>query len=71
VVAAHLGAPTKGSIGATTAATLEEVSAKVQALCDAAGCVTPDTFTLRHDGPIFVSDAKQCIFYNAEGANML
>jgi predicted TIM-barrel enzyme len=52
VVVAHMGLTTKGAIGATTAVTLEEAPAKVQAICDAARNVNPNVICLCHGGPI-------------------
>ena len=52
VVVAHMGLTTKGAIGATTALTLEQAPAKVQAICDAARKANPDVICLCHGGPI-------------------
>jgi predicted TIM-barrel enzyme len=52
VVVAHMGLTTKGAIGATTAVTLEEAPAKVQAIADSARSVNPDVICLCHGGPI-------------------
>jgi predicted TIM-barrel enzyme len=52
ILVAHMGLTTKGSIGATTAVSLEEAPAKVQAICDAARGVKPDIICLCHGGPI-------------------
>jgi predicted TIM-barrel enzyme len=48
----HMGLTTKGTIGATTALTLPEAAARVQALHDAAKGVSPDVLVLCHGGPI-------------------
>ena len=52
VLIPHMGLTTKGSIGATTALTLEQAAKRVQALHDAAKRVNPDIFVLCHGGPI-------------------
>jgi len=52
IIVAHMGLTTKGSIGATTAVTLAEAPAKVQAIADAAKAVNPDVIVLCHGGPI-------------------
>lgn len=52
IVVPHLGLTTKGSIGATTAVSLEEAPALVQAMHDAAKAVNPDIIVLCHGGPI-------------------
>jgi predicted TIM-barrel enzyme len=52
VIVAHMGLTTKGSIGATTALTLEECPARIQAIRDAAVEVNPEALVLCHGGPI-------------------
>jgi predicted TIM-barrel enzyme len=52
IVVAHLGLTTKGSIGATTAVTLEDAPKKVQEIADAAKRVNRDVIVLCHGGPI-------------------
>lgn len=52
VLVAHMGLTTKGSIGAKTAATLEEAVERVQAMRDAAVSRKPNVFVLCHGGPI-------------------
>jgi len=52
VIVAHLGLTTKGSIGATTAVTLEQAPVKVQEIADAAKRANKDVIVLCHGGPI-------------------
>ena len=52
VVVAHMGLTTKGAIGATSAVTLEQSVARVQAIADAARGVNRDVIVLCHGGPI-------------------
>ena len=52
VIVAHLGLTTKGSIGATTAVTLEQAPEKVQEIADAAKRANRDVIVLCHGGPI-------------------
>jgi len=52
VIVAHLGLTTKGSIGATTAVTLEQAPEKVQEIADAAKRANKDVIVLCHGGPI-------------------
>src|SRR5438477_304928 len=52
VLIPHMGLTTKGSIGAKSALTLDEATARVQALHDAAKAVNPDVLVLCHGGPI-------------------
>jgi len=52
VVVAHMGLTTKGTIGARTAATLDEAVVRTQAMRDAAVAVKPDVLVLCHGGPV-------------------
>ena len=69
VVVAHMGLTTKGSIGASTALTLEEAPSKVQELCDAAKRVNPDLVCLCHGGPISMPDDAEYVLKNTEGVH--
>jgi len=61
VVVAHMGLTTKGAIGASTALTLEECPARVQAICDAAKGVNPEVIVLCHGGPISMPEDAQYV----------
>jgi len=63
----HMGLTTKGTIGATTAITLEESARRVQAMHDAAKKVNPDVLVLCHGGPIAEPDDAQYILDHTEG----
>jgi predicted TIM-barrel enzyme len=52
VLVPHMGLTTKGTIGATTAKTLDECVELVQAMHDAARAVSPEILVLCHGGPI-------------------
>ena len=69
VVVAHMGLTTKGSIGASTALTLEEAPSRVQELCDAAKQVNPDVVCLCHGGPISMPDDAEYVLRNTEGVH--
>ncbi len=69
IVVAHLGLTTKGSIGASTAYTIEDAPAKVQELCDAARKVNPKVICLCHGGPISMPEDAQYVLQNTEGVN--
>lgn len=69
VVVAHLGLTTKGSIGATTAFTLEDAPARVQELCDAAKKVNPSVICLCHGGPISMPEDAEYVLKNTEGVH--
>ncbi|WP_413838685.1 phosphoenolpyruvate hydrolase family protein [Desulfobacula sp.] len=67
VIVAHLGLTTKGSIGASTAFTLEEAPAKVQELCDAAKAINPEVICLCHGGPISMPEDAEYVLKNTKG----
>jgi predicted TIM-barrel enzyme len=69
VVVAHLGLTTKGSIGATTAVTLEQAPGKVQEIVDAAKSVNPDIICLCHGGPISMPEDAEYVLKNTEGVH--
>jgi predicted TIM-barrel enzyme len=50
IIVAHMGLTTAGSIGAKTAATLDDSVVRVQAIADAALAVNPDIIVLCHGG---------------------
>jgi predicted TIM-barrel enzyme len=52
IIIAHMGLTTKGTIGATSAVTLEDSARRVQAIHDAAKRVRTDVIVLCHGGPI-------------------
>jgi predicted TIM-barrel enzyme len=63
----HLGLTTKGTIGATTAVSLEESAKRVQAMHDAAKRVNPDVLVLCHGGAIAEPADAQYILDHTEG----
>ncbi len=69
VVVAHLGLTTKGAIGATSTVTLEQASAKVQEIVDAAKSVNPDIICLCHGGPISMPEDAEHVLQNTEGVH--
>ena len=69
ILVAHMGLTTKGSIGATTALTLDEAPAKVQAICDAARKVNPEVICLCHGGPISMPDDAAYVLQHTEGVH--
>ncbi len=52
ILIAHMGLTTKGSIGATTALTLDESVKRIQSIHDVAKRVNPEVLVLCHGGPI-------------------
>ena len=69
VIVAHLGLTTKGSIGASTALTLQETPAKVQEICDAARGVRRDVICLCHGGPLAMPEDVSFVLKNTRGVN--
>ena len=67
VLIPHMGLTTKGSIGATTAISLEESVKRVQELHDAAKAVKPDILVLCHGGPISEPDDVRYVLKNTTG----
>lgn len=67
VLIPHMGLTTKGTIGATTALTLEEAARRVQALADAAKKVKPDILVLCHGGPISEPEDAQYVIEHTKG----
>jgi predicted TIM-barrel enzyme len=69
IVVAHLGLTTKGSIGATTAVTLENAPAKVQEIVDAATSINPDVIVLCHGGPISEPPDAEYVLHRTKGVH--
>jgi predicted TIM-barrel enzyme len=67
VIVAHMGLTTKGSIGATSALTIEQAPAKVQAIADAARAVNPDVIVLCHGGPISMPADAEHVLNHTDG----
>lgn len=79
VIVAHMGVTTGGSIGATSARTLDDCVGLIGAIADAARSVRPDVIVLCHGGPIAMpEDAAHILarsdihgFYGASSAERL
>ena len=69
VVVAHMGLTTKGSIGASTALTLEDSPEAVQAICDAAKSVNPKIIVLCHGGPISMPEDAEYVLQRTKGVD--
>ena len=69
IVVAHLGLTTKGSIGATTAVTLENAPVRVQEIADAARSVNRDVIVLCHGGPISEPRDAEYVLHRTEGVH--
>jgi predicted TIM-barrel enzyme len=69
VVVAHAGLTTKGSIGASTALTLEQSVEFVQRIADAAREVNPEVIVLCHGGPISMPEDAEFILHRTRGVD--
>ena len=69
VVVAHMGLTTKGAIGASTAITLEQCPAHVQAICDEAKATNSDVIVLCHGGPISMPEDAEYVLHNTQGVD--
>lgn len=62
IIVAHMGLTTKGSIGATTAKTLDDSAVLIKDIAHAAKNVRSDVIVLCHGGPIAMPEDAQFIF---------
>jgi predicted TIM-barrel enzyme len=67
ILVAHVGLTTKGSIGASSALSIEEATTLVQKIHDAGKKVNPDIFVLCHGGPISEPEDAAYVLNNTEG----
>jgi len=66
IIVAHMGVTTGGSIGATSAKTLDECVFEVDAIADAALSVRKDVIVLCHGGPIAQPEDAAFILQNCQ-----
>ncbi|MBN2300496.1 MAG: phosphoenolpyruvate hydrolase family protein [Acholeplasmataceae bacterium] len=64
---AHMGLTTKGSIGATTALTLDDCVVRVQDIHDAAKKVNPNILVIMHGGPIAEPEDAKYVLSKTKG----
>jgi predicted TIM-barrel enzyme len=67
VLVPHMGLTTSGTIGASTAMTLDEAVEAVQSMHDAAKAVNPDVIVLCHGGPIAEPDDARHVLERTSG----
>ena len=67
VLVPHMGLTTKGTIGASTAKTLDESVELVQAMADAAHAINPEVLVLCHGGPIAEPEDAAYVLERTEG----
>lgn len=69
IVVAHMGVTTGGSIGATSAKTLESCVGEIEAIAEAARSVRRDVIVLCHGGPISMPEDARFILERARGVH--
>ena len=67
IVVAHMGVTTGGSIGATSAKSLDDCVDEIDAIADAARSVRKDVILLCHGGPISMPDDARYILDRCKG----
>jgi predicted TIM-barrel enzyme len=67
VIVAHMGLTTSGLIGAETAMSLDDATAKVRGIYDAAKATRSDVIVLCHGGPIASPDDAQYVLDRVDG----
>jgi predicted TIM-barrel enzyme len=69
ILVAHVGLTTKGSIGASTALTLDEAVDVVQRISDAGKQVNPDVLVICHGGPISEPEDAAYVLSRTKGVS--
>ncbi len=67
VLVPHMGLTTKGTIGASTAKTLDESVTLVQEMHDAAVAIRPEVIVLCHGGPIAEPEDARYVLERTHG----
>ena len=66
IIVAHMGVTTGGTIGATSAKTLDNCVAEINAIAAAARAVRPDVILLCHGGPISMPEDAGYVLHHAD-----
>ncbi|WP_159591225.1 phosphoenolpyruvate hydrolase family protein [Chelativorans xinjiangense] len=69
IVVAHMGVTTGGTIGATSAKSLDECVAEIETIAAAARTVREDVIVLCHGGPIAMPEDARYVLERAEGCH--
>lgn len=69
IIVAHMGVTTGGTIGATSAKSLDDCVKEVDAIATAARSVRKDVIVLCHGGPISMPDDARYVLERVEGLN--
>jgi len=67
IIVAHMGVTTGGSIGATSAKSLDDCVREIDAIAEAARSVRQDVILLCHGGPISMPEDARYIMANVKG----
>ena len=67
IVVAHMGVTTGGSIGATSAKSLDDCVGEIDAIAEAARAVRGDVIVLCHGGPISMPDDAKYVLERVDG----
>ncbi|MFZ5975447.1 MAG: phosphoenolpyruvate hydrolase family protein [Bacillota bacterium] len=67
MIVAHMGLTTKGTIGATTAKTLDDCVKLTQDICDAAKAINPNVFVIVHGGPVAEPQDAEYVLQRTKG----
>jgi predicted TIM-barrel enzyme len=67
VLVAHMGLTTKGSIGASSAKTLDDCVKLTQDICDAGKAVNPDIMVIVHGGPVAEPEDAKYVLDRTKG----
>ena len=69
IIVAHMGVTTGGTIGATSARTLDSCAGEIAAIADAAKRVRSDVMVLCHGGPISMPDDAKYVLERCPGCH--
>ena len=69
IIVAHMGVTTGGTIGATSAKSLDDCASEIQAIADAARAVRSDIIVLCHGGPISMPEDARYILERCPTCN--
>jgi len=67
VLVAHMGLTTKGSIGASSAKTLDDCVKLTQDICDAGKAINPDVMVIVHGGPVAEPEDAKYVLDRTKG----
>lgn len=69
IVVAHMGLTTSGSIGASTASSLDDCVRRIQEIRDAVNNISPEVIVLCHGGPIAEPEDARYVLERTKGVH--